>query len=68
VVPVACFAVAVSFWDGSRELQAAAAAFGISYILVYRRLVRFGVPAWLVIRAKAKPKAVAEMDGDPAEV
>jgi UDP-GlcNAc:undecaprenyl-phosphate/decaprenyl-phosphate GlcNAc-1-phosphate transferase len=67
-VPVACFAVAVRFWDGSRELQVAAAAFGIIYILVYRRLVRFGVPAWLVIRARAKPKAVAEMDGDTAEV
>ena len=67
-VPAVCFAIAVTFWGASRELQVAAGAFGIIYILVYRRLVKFGVPAWLVIRAKAKPKAVAEMDGDPAEV
>jgi hypothetical protein len=67
-VPAVCFAIAVTFWGDSRALQVAAGAFGIIYILVYRRLVKFGVPAWLVIRAKAKPKAVAEMDGDPAEV
>jgi UDP-N-acetylmuramyl pentapeptide phosphotransferase/UDP-N-acetylglucosamine-1-phosphate transferase len=65
-VPAVCFAIAVSFWGSSRELQAAAAAFGIIYILVYRRLVRFGVPAWLVIRAKGK--TASEIDGDPAEV
>jgi UDP-GlcNAc:undecaprenyl-phosphate GlcNAc-1-phosphate transferase len=67
-LPAVCFAAAVTFWGGSRELQVAAAAFGIFYILGYRRLVRFGVPARLVIRAKAKRKGVAEMDGDPAEV
>lgn len=66
-LPAACFAIAVAFWAGSRELQVAAAAFGITYILGYRRLARFGVPAWLVIRAKAKTP-VAEMDADPAEV
>ena len=67
-VPFACLAIALVFWDSSRELQIAAGAFGIIYILGYRRLVRFGVPAWLVVRAKAKRKGVAEIDGDPAEV
>lgn len=67
-LPAVCFAMAIMFWGASRELQIAAAAFGIIYILGYRRLARFGVPAWMVIRAKAKPKGVAEMDGDPAEV
>jgi len=65
---VGCLAIALVFWDSSRELQIAAGAFGMIYILGYRRLVRFGVPARLVIRAKAKRKPVAEMDGDPAEV
>lgn len=65
-VPAVCFAIAVTFWGDSRALQVAAGVFGIIYILVYRRLVKFGVPAWLVIRAKGK-NATA-VDGDPAEI
>jgi len=31
------------------------------YTLAYRRLVRFGVPAWLVVRAKARQAAGNEL-------
>jgi UDP-N-acetylmuramyl pentapeptide phosphotransferase/UDP-N-acetylglucosamine-1-phosphate transferase len=52
-VPAACLAVALGFWESSLALQAAAAAFGTIYTLAYRRLARFGLPAWLVLRASA---------------
>jgi hypothetical protein len=55
IIPAACLAVALVFWSKSLPLQVAAAVFGISYTLAYRRLVRFRVPRWLVIRAKKKP-------------
>lgn len=57
IVPAACLAVALAFWSQSAPLQAAAAVFGISYTLAYRRLVRFGVPPRLVIRARGKSSA-----------
>jgi hypothetical protein len=57
VVPAACLAVALAFWDSSLPLQLAAALFCISYMLAYRRLVRFGVPAWMVLRTSRKPSA-----------
>jgi hypothetical protein len=41
--------------------------FGISYTLAYRRLVRFGVPRWLVIRAKSKSSLDVE-ESEPLEV
>jgi UDP-N-acetylmuramyl pentapeptide phosphotransferase/UDP-N-acetylglucosamine-1-phosphate transferase len=56
VVPAACLAVALAFWDTSLPLQAAAAVFGISYTLAYRRLVHFGVPSRLVLRAKPQSR------------
>jgi hypothetical protein len=49
-IPAACFVVALTFWDQSLPLQLAAAVFGIFYTLAYLRLVRFRVPAWLVVR------------------
>jgi UDP-N-acetylmuramyl pentapeptide phosphotransferase/UDP-N-acetylglucosamine-1-phosphate transferase len=60
VIPAACLAVALAFWDRSAPLQLAALAFGISYTLAYRRLARFGIPRWLVIRAGSKPKPRSE--------
>ena len=62
VVPATCFAVSLGFWDRSLPLQLAAAVFGISYILGYRRLVHFAVPAWLVLRAgrRSQPKTDSE--------
>jgi UDP-N-acetylmuramyl pentapeptide phosphotransferase/UDP-N-acetylglucosamine-1-phosphate transferase len=56
-IPAACFAVAAAFWDRSEPLQLAALVFAISYTLAYRRLVRFGVPRWLVVRAAPRPEA-----------
>jgi UDP-GlcNAc:undecaprenyl-phosphate GlcNAc-1-phosphate transferase len=55
ILPAACLAIALTFWNQSTPLQVAAAVFGISYTLVYLRLIRFGVPPWLVIRAKEQP-------------
>jgi hypothetical protein len=52
VIPVVCLALALAFWERSLPLQIAAVAFGISYTLAYRRLVRFRVPAWLVLRSR----------------
>jgi UDP-N-acetylmuramyl pentapeptide phosphotransferase/UDP-N-acetylglucosamine-1-phosphate transferase len=67
LAPAVCSALAVFLWDSSLRLQIVACCFALAYVLVYRRLVRFGVPSWLVIRAR-KPKAVAETAGEPAEV
>jgi hypothetical protein len=61
-VPAACFAVALAFWGNSLALQAAALVFGIFYILAYRRLVRFRVPGWLVVRAP-RDESVARRAG-----
>ena len=54
IVPAVCLAVALAFWDNSLPLQVAAAVFGISYTLAYRRLVRFRIPAWMVLRTVQK--------------
>ncbi len=51
-IPAACLAAALAVWDQSLPLQIAAGVFGISYTLAYRRLVRFRVPRWLVLRAE----------------
>ena len=65
VIPATCLAVALVFWDRSLPLQLAAGVFGISYTLGYRRLVRFRVPRWLVIRAGNKSSA--EVESEPLE-
>jgi UDP-N-acetylmuramyl pentapeptide phosphotransferase/UDP-N-acetylglucosamine-1-phosphate transferase len=61
-IPLACLAIALAFWEYSPALQVAAAAFGIAYTLAYRRLARFQVPAWLVLRARSGAEA------EPAEL
>jgi UDP-GlcNAc:undecaprenyl-phosphate GlcNAc-1-phosphate transferase len=61
VIPALCLAIAVSFWGSSPALQLAALGFGIFYTLAYRRLVRFGVPAWLVVHGKARQAAGNEL-------
>jgi hypothetical protein len=66
-VPVGCLALALAFWDHSLALQCAAVGFALLYTFVYRRIVRFGVPAWLVVRANAEPADDAP-DGAEAEV
>jgi UDP-N-acetylmuramyl pentapeptide phosphotransferase/UDP-N-acetylglucosamine-1-phosphate transferase len=55
-IPVLCLALALAFWASSGVLQLAAAAFAIVYTVAYRRLARFGVPGWLVIRAAGAPQ------------
>ena len=42
----------VFLWDQSLALQIAALAFAVFYVLVYRFIVRFRVPRWLVIRPR----------------
>ena len=65
-IPLVCLAIALAFWRDSAALQWSAAGFGIIYTLAYRRLARFGVPAWLVLRTKRK--APAEVEDEPAEL
>jgi len=57
IIPALCLPVALVFWKQSLVLQSAAAVFAVAYILVYRRLVRFRVPSWAVIRAKRRAGA-----------
>ena len=63
VVPAVCLIVAVAFWDDSRMLQAIGVSYWIAYGLVYRTLVRFRVPRWLVVKV-AEP--LASLDEDRA--
>jgi UDP-GlcNAc:undecaprenyl-phosphate GlcNAc-1-phosphate transferase len=65
IIPLLCLAIALAFWKNSAMLQLAAAGFGIIYTLAYRRLVRFGVPAWLVVRPRSKA-AAEEVEAEPA--
>jgi UDP-GlcNAc:undecaprenyl-phosphate GlcNAc-1-phosphate transferase len=62
-IPLVGLVIALVFWDHSAPLQIAAAAFGVIYTLAYRRLARFGVPAWVVLRVRAQPEEaeVAEL-------
>jgi UDP-N-acetylmuramyl pentapeptide phosphotransferase/UDP-N-acetylglucosamine-1-phosphate transferase len=55
-VPAACLGLALAFWDDSLALQAAAALFAVCYVAAYTRIVRFGVPPRLVLRAP-RPRA-----------
>jgi UDP-N-acetylmuramyl pentapeptide phosphotransferase/UDP-N-acetylglucosamine-1-phosphate transferase len=61
-IPVLCLAIALAFWEYSPALQVTAVAFGIVYTLAYRRLVRFRVSTWLVLRARSGAQA------EPAEL
>jgi UDP-GlcNAc:undecaprenyl-phosphate/decaprenyl-phosphate GlcNAc-1-phosphate transferase len=62
-IPLVGLAVALVFSENSLPLQIAAAGFGVIYTLAYRRLVRFRVPAWLVLRPPSEPE-----EAEPAEV
>lgn len=62
IIPAACWPVAVLLWDETRALQAAAALFIVAYGIAYRRIVRFRVPAWLVIRRGARAAAALEAE------
>lgn len=63
-LPLACFAVALAFWQNTLALQGAAAVFAVFYTLIYRRIVRFRVPRWLIVRAKrdaAAPRPASDL-------
>jgi len=64
IVPVVCFAMALAFWNDSVGLQVAAVLFAIWYVLGYRALVRFHVPAWLVVRRKSGELSLKHTDSD----
>jgi UDP-GlcNAc:undecaprenyl-phosphate/decaprenyl-phosphate GlcNAc-1-phosphate transferase len=61
VLPALCLVIALSFWQSSAALQLAALAFAIAYTLAYRRLVRFRIPPWLVLRAKPRQAGNREL-------
>jgi UDP-GlcNAc:undecaprenyl-phosphate GlcNAc-1-phosphate transferase len=52
VLPLAGFVIALAFWNRSHVLQAAAIVFALFYVAIYRRIVRFQVPRWLVAGAR----------------
>jgi UDP-GlcNAc:undecaprenyl-phosphate GlcNAc-1-phosphate transferase len=54
-IPMATTAVALASWDRSLLLQGAALGFAVVYVVVYRRIVQFRVPARLVWRSKGTP-------------
>ena len=45
---------AVLFWDNQPVLIAFVLLFSVSYVLLYRALVLFKMPQWLVLKKKAK--------------
>ena len=64
VLPVSCWIVAVTLWRETLWLQLAAAAFATLYVWLYLRIVRFGVPQWLVVTSRA---AQAEPDAEESD-
>jgi UDP-N-acetylmuramyl pentapeptide phosphotransferase/UDP-N-acetylglucosamine-1-phosphate transferase len=50
--PVMCWLLAIAYWDNTRVLQVAALAFVALYLVLYRRIVRFSVPTWMVIHKR----------------
>lgn len=59
ILPAACLAAGLAFWDRSLALQAAAVNFALVYTWLYFRIVRFGVPAWLTISSRPGGRAFA---------
>ncbi len=60
VLPLICFASALSFWDDSALLMMAGWTFNGLYVAIYHCFVNFKVPAWLVVRAQTGvPDALA---------
>jgi UDP-N-acetylmuramyl pentapeptide phosphotransferase/UDP-N-acetylglucosamine-1-phosphate transferase len=58
-IPMATTAVALACWDHSLVLQGAALGLAVIYVAVYRRIVLFKVPAWLVVRWDETPMGAA---------
>lgn len=70
-LPLLCWIFAIALWNFTAALQAAAIGFVILYGLLYRQIVRFGIPAWLVIRLDVQAAAASDYvramtaDADP---
>lgn len=58
---------AIGFWQDSLVLATLAFAFGGLYNWLYRAIVRFRVPAWLVVRRATREPAAAESLALPDE-
>jgi UDP-GlcNAc:undecaprenyl-phosphate GlcNAc-1-phosphate transferase len=65
-LPVLCWAAAVTFWHETLWLQGAAAVFAALYVWLYRRIVHFGVPAWVRVTAPAAAAREVEETDAPA--
>jgi UDP-N-acetylmuramyl pentapeptide phosphotransferase/UDP-N-acetylglucosamine-1-phosphate transferase len=63
ILPIGSLSIALIYWDDSAVLQCAAAAFAALYIALYRAVVRFRVPSWMVIRAKRRSNNEIIADG-----
>lgn len=55
ILPALCTLVAVALWQRTWALQLAALGFALLYLALYRSIVRFGVPRWLVVRRTRGP-------------
>lgn len=62
ILPGICFALALAFWNNSFALQCSAIAFALFYIAAYRRIVRFRVPSWLVLRQRTSSAHVHDIE------
>ena len=55
ILPAICFLLALSFWADTNALIVAGWTFNACYVVLYFRIVRFRVPARVVIRAAPAP-------------
>jgi len=65
VIPAVCLLLAVTFWDDSFALQVIGVSYWVVYGLIYRAMVRFRVPRWLVVRA---PEPLPAIDEDVSKL
>lgn len=49
---------AVVFWGNTRALQVIALVFVGTYVWLYRRIVRFNVPRWLIVRLRTSQRTL----------
>lgn len=64
ILPLTCLALGLAFWDDSIRLQFSVGVFVLVYILAYRSLVRFNIPAWLIVRAKPAQTMSSAVEDD----
>jgi UDP-N-acetylmuramyl pentapeptide phosphotransferase/UDP-N-acetylglucosamine-1-phosphate transferase len=61
-LPLLSWLAAMALWRETLWLQAAAGAFAALYVWLYRRIVRFSVPAWMLILAATEAAEDEETD------